>query len=1050
MTMSKKIISVILVITLLATTFCVSGLSAFAADTNANASGDSKQNAAARAIDQKYDATGEELGAIYTPEATTFRVWAPMATKVVLNLFATGSDDEEGAEDLATYELTMNEETAVWEVTVDGDLNGTYYTYSITTTNTTGTKLTTYETQDIYSQAVGVDGNRSMVVDLDDTDPEGWEDDHYVYLDENTDASIWEVHVKDFSYNPNSGISEENRGKFLAFTETGTTLNGEGVISTGIDYLKELGITTVHINPFYDFASVKETGSDDQFNWGYDPKNYNVPEGSYSSDPYHGEVRIKECKEMIQALHEAGIQVVMDVVYNHTYDTNSSFQHTVPDYYYRFQDDGSLSNGSGCGNDTASENAMFRKFMVESVTYWADEYHIDGFRFDLMGLHDVETMNQIRASLDKLDNGNGEKLIMYGESWSLGTSPQPGTTLATQANIKKMDSRIAAFNDQIRDGLKGSVFDQEGKGFIQGAATNAVAIGVQANTVRAGVLTNSWMPTAPSQCVTYASCHDNATLYDRLVYSVKGSNADFSQRYNDLIEMNKLSAAIVMTSQGINFILAGEEMGRTKLGDENSYSSAATLNMLNWEQLVSNADVVSYYKGLLKIRHSFSPFTDSTMDSSNNYTFTTPTATATNVVSYTVSNDTEGEWNKLAVIYNGALKESTVTLADTSVTDWVIIANDKEAGFTSLGEVTGSTFTLPASSAIIAVDKASFEALNLSDNLGKVTITSKAESTGEVLSTRVIKGEIGKGYIASADESIDIAYEVSGVEGDVVGTFTEEPQEVVYNYVNYIPESLLNADVNGDGDVSVKDATAIQMGLAGLEKLTDDQLALSDVNYDDDVTVADATMIQLYLAKFSVAVGTVEVNYYDKETGKKIADSDVITGRVGTDYRTAPKSVLAYELDEDSAPDNADGVISFIHTKTVNYYYNYAGQRQTLHIRFADGVAEESLNVWAWQENVPELGSVNLCKNGSWPGDALSSEKDADGWMKYEIDSPGAGVFCFILSKGGSPQTNDYKGYTQSELWVIVNQMSNKTNFMDVYDVDPIANPDATPLPVKN
>ncbi len=1055
MTMSKKIISVILVITLMATTFCMSGLSAFAADTDANASGaDSAQSTASQEIDEKYDATGEELGAIYTPQSTKFRVWAPMASKVVVNLFATGSDSEDGAKNLGSHDLAKVGEgdqfKGVWEATVQGDQKNVYYTYSITTTDVTGKNETTHETQDVYSKAVGVNGNRSMVVDLDSTDPKGWENDGHIYLKENTDASVWEVHVKDFSYNPNSGVSEANRGKYLAFTETGTTLNGEGNVATCVDYLKELGITSVHINPFYDFGSVEETGDNSLFNWGYDPKNYNVPEGSYSSNPYDGNVRINECKQMIMALHKAGIQVIMDVVYNHTQNTNSSFQYTVPGYYYRYQTDGTFSSGSGCGNDTASEHKMYGQFMVDSVTYWADEYHVDGFRFDLMGLHDVETMNNIRASLDKLDDGKGKDLIMYGEAWTMSTSADSGTVLATQSNISKMSERIADFNDQIRDGIKGSVFDKTGKGFIQGQKSSASAIvkGVNANT-KGG----NWKPTAPSQCVTYASCHDNATLYDRLVYSVKGATADFTQRYNDLIEMNKLSAAIEMTSQGINFMLAGEEMGRTKQGDENSYSSPATLNMLNWEQLVTNGDLVSYYKGLLKIRKAFSPFTDATMGSSENYSFS---STSSNVISYTVSNNTEGEWSKIAVIYNSGLTETTATLKDTSVANWVIVANDREAGLSKLGEVAGSTFTLPASSAIIAVDKESFEKVNLKDNLGKVLVKHIFEETGEVISEYTIKGTVGSSYKTLEDPTVDIIYSPNKIEGNPIGKYAEQPQEVVYKYSIYVPEAILKADLNSDGNVDIKDVTTLQLYLAHFNKFTDEQIALSDVTYDNHVDINDGTMIQLYLANFSVGVGQVEVNYYNDETGEKMAESDIIKGKVGTDYLTKPKVVIGYAAINEKNPDNATGKFSYGHTAVINYYYSYIGQHQTLHIKYADGVTDQkNLNVWAWQTNVPQndgsLGEVNLCKNDSWPGDALSTEKDAAGWMKYEVESPGTGTFCFILSgQGGTPQSNDYKGYTQNELWVIVNNMEDHTNFMDVYDVDPIANSDAKPLRVTN
>ena len=1063
MTMSKKVISVVLVIALLATTFCMSGISAFAADTDAQTSAANPKATAAQAIDQEYRYDGNDLGATYTPEATTFKVWSPTATAITLNLYATGSDSEEGAEDLGKDEMVQITEsvgdesvnTGVWEVVLEGDYKNVYYTYTITTTTTTtmGSENTkTYETQDVYSKATGVNGARSMVVDLDSTDPEGWENDQHVLLDKNTDASIWEIQIKDFSYNENSGVSQANRGKYLAFTETGTTLNGEeGNVSTCVDYLKELGITTVHINPFYDFGSVDETGSDTQFNWGYDPVNYNVPEGSYSTNPYDGNVRITECKEMIQALHNAGIQVVMDVVYNHTHTQDSVFQKTVPDYYYRYTASGAWSNGSGCGNETATERAMYRNYVVQSCAYWVNEYHVDGFRFDLMGCMDVETMNAIRAELDKVD----ERIMMYGEGWSGGTCTFDSTTCegtktvaATQANASQLNTRIAVFNDKIRDGIKGSVFSSAGKGFVQGSKADAknISYGVRANTVGK----NGWQPAAPSQCVSYVTCHDNATLYDRLVNSTgKGTSPDYTQRYSDLVEMNKLAAAIVATSQGVHFMLAGEEMARTKLGDENSYKSAATINMINWENLVTYGDLVSYYKGLLQIRKAFSPFTDDTMGSSENYTFNGSLTASSNTVAYTVSNDTEGEWSKMAVIYNGGLTETTVTLKDDSVTDWVILANNEAAGLDSLGEVTGSEFTLPASSAIIAVDKASFESAAIEANTSKVIVKSVYERTGEVFSTRTFMGTVGTPYEVTEDTSIDMQYEVSRIEGETSGVYTEDTKTVTYYYADYVPERIKNADLNNDGEVNILDAATLQLHLAKLGSvIPEDKLESADVNYDGDVNIKDSTTIQLYLARFSVATGTVEVNYLDSETGKVLADPITITGRVGTSYTTSPKSIMANVLDETKIPDNAYGIFSYGAVTTVNYYYCYAGKPVTLHIKFsADTTKESALSLWSWQ-TVSATESVDLAKSGSWPGDAVSSEKDENGWMTAVVDTPGVGTFNFILSYSGSPQTQDYKGFTQSELWVIVDGANpvNQGDWIDIYDVDPETNPEAKPL----
>ena len=375
---------------------------------------------------QAYD--GNDLGANYTKEKTTFKVWAPSAEKVYLKRYTTGSDIEQGARVISNLKM-LKGDNGIWYYTVFGDIKNTYYTYIVTTDGKA------QETCDIYAKAVGVNGNRAMVVDLNSTDPDGWDKDKHITYDSPTDTVVWEVHVRDFSISPDSGVTDANKGKYLAFTEKGTTLNSQGVISTGIDYLKELGVTHVQLLPVFDYATIDET-QDGAFNWGYDPKNYNVPEGSYSSDPYDGNVRINEFKQMIKALHDAGIGVIMDVVYNHTYTAkDSSFQKTVPDYYYRMNKDGTFSDASGCGNETASEHAMFRKYMIDSILYWIQEYHIDGFRFDLMGVHDVTTMNKIREAVDKLDGG--KKIILYGEPWTGGTI---GTSQATavQSNINKL------------------------------------------------------------------------------------------------------------------------------------------------------------------------------------------------------------------------------------------------------------------------------------------------------------------------------------------------------------------------------------------------------------------------------------------------------------------------------------------------------------------------------------------------------------------------------------------------------------------------------------
>ena len=620
--------------------------------------------------------SGNDLGASYSKKATTFKVWSPNAASVRVNIFEHGSDNEGDAGSIMSRAMSLDKTTGVWSVTINGDLLNKYYTYS----GTHG--KTTKETADVYAKACGVNGQRSMVVDLSTTNPDGWENDKHVLVQNQTDASVWEISVADFSSSESSGVSEANRGKYLAFTEEGTTVNGvQGASSTCVDYLKKLGVKYVQIMPFYDFGSVDESKNImDQYNWGYDPVNYNCPEGSYSTNPKKGEVRIKECKQMIQALHNAGIGVIMDVVYNHTYTSDSWLQRTVPNYYYRMNNDGTFSNGSGCSNDTASEHLMFRKYMIDSVTYWASEYHIDGFRFDLMGLHDVTTMNSIRTALDNLyADGSGSQILMYGEAWDMATNCDEGTVLASQKNLKQLSDRIGAFDDTIRDAIKGSTGGTDGA-FVQEGSRRAnlkTGIAGQSDT------TTGWA-NVPSQCVTYASCHDNLCLYDKLVGSVYGTDGKYRKRYEDLVAMNKLSAAIVITSQGIPFSLGGEEFCRSKDGDENSYASSRKENMLDWENVDLYSDVIEYYRGLYKIRDAFAAFSDSTAATANSLTYLSDVPKG--VTGYTINNTESGKWNQMCVIFNGSDSAQNVTAKG----DWVVLADNKTAGLRNIKNVTNS------------------------------------------------------------------------------------------------------------------------------------------------------------------------------------------------------------------------------------------------------------------------------------------------------------------------------------------------------------------------
>ena len=635
------------------------------------------------------------LGALYTPERTEFRIWSPIALSVKLCLYKTGSDSEAGAGVIGTYNMVKDGATGVWSYTAEGDMNGVYYTYRIN-----HECIGERETADIYSRAVGVNGNRSMVVDLSKTNPDNWESDKRVLFDRPTDAIIWEVQVRDFSYCVSSGVPEEHRGKFMAFTHKGTTLDGaEGAAATCVDYLKELGVNCVQINPFYDFGSIDEASDKDQYNWGYDPKNYNAPEGSFSTDTYKGDVRIKECKAMIKALHDAGIAVVMDVVYNHTYvSENSWFDISVPGYYYRYNGDGGWSSGSGCGNDTASEHRMYRKFMVDSVMYWATEYHLDGFRFDLMGLHDTETMNQIRASLNTLPQG--EQILMYGEAWNMPTAAECGTTLAHQWNMKYVPENLGAFSDNIRDAIKGNEFEKSSQGFIQnGSRKCEICRGICGEV-------GHWAK-APSQTVNYTSCHDGRTLYDKLCVSVIGDRAPYEKRHEELVKMNKLSAAIILTSQGVPFMVAGEEMARTKLGEHNSYISPSEINRIDWTRLETYKDLVDYYKGLIRLRKRFSAFRDNTPDSVRSkmkfYDF------SDTAVAYTIDNTAEGEWERALVLFNGSRCEQCFDTEKFGLAGWwVAVVDSDEAGVEYLGEYS-RCIHIPAASAMVLIPKGDFD-----------------------------------------------------------------------------------------------------------------------------------------------------------------------------------------------------------------------------------------------------------------------------------------------------------------------------------------------------
>lgn len=609
-----------------------------------------KQMFESREFEEKYTYAGNDLGAVYEKEKTTFKVWAPTAEKVMLHLYTAGSTGEAGEKELLQVEMKKREQ-GIYEKQVKGDLHGVYYTFSVTVDGETR------ETGDIYAKAAGVNGKRSMVVDLEKTNPKGWEDDTHVFHPLGK-TWVWEVHIGDFSNDPASGVREEYRGKYLAFTEN-TTLNQDGVHPTCVNYLKELGITHVHLLPSFDYGSVDESKCD-TFNWGYDPVNYNVPEGSYATDAFHGEVRIREFKEMVAALHKAGISVVMDVVYNHTHSLDSFFNATVPYYYYRTWEDGTYSDGSACGNDTASDRAMFRKYMMDSVLHWVQEYHVDGFRFDLMGLHDTQTMNEIRKALNELEDG--EQIFLYGEPWSAGPSAlKESESFATKEAMKKLAEGIAVFNDDTRDAVKGPYDKLEVPGFVNGkkGLEEKIKRGIQ------GLFDEKEkvQPVSPAQLLNYVSAHDNSTLWDKLVDSVK-KDQDYETRHEDLLAMNKLAAAIVQFSAGIPFMQAGEEAGRTKQGEDNSYNLSKELNRLDWNRMYKFQDLISYYKGLHEVRNQFSGFYDLSEKARTRQHF------YENLPEGIIAYEMEGirgtdQWEKVVVIFHASQEPTEFVLGNT-------------------------------------------------------------------------------------------------------------------------------------------------------------------------------------------------------------------------------------------------------------------------------------------------------------------------------------------------------------------------------------------------
>ena len=608
----------------------------------------------------------------YSPRQTTFKLNAPK--KPTLRIYEAGR----GGNAIKKIKMKQTAEN-VWEATVSGDLKGKFYTFDIGRGETPG----------VFAKAVGINGHRGAIINMQTTNPSGWNSDHRLALKSPADLIIYEMHHRDFSIDPSSGLV--NKGKFLALTE-----------QKAIRHLEELGINAVHILPSFDFASIDEANTTTpQYNWGYDPQNYNVPEGSYSFDAEQPTRRILEFKQMVQALHKAGIRIILDVVYNHTFDIKGgNFDRTFPMAYYRYTADGKPSNGSGCGNETASEKPLMRQFILESMKYWADEYHIDGFRVDLMGIHDIETMNLIRKELSSID----PNIFIYGEGWTAGTCAYPTEKLALKAHIKQMPG-IAAFSDEIRDALRGPFSDEKQASFLGGIAgfEESIKAGIagmiahpQVDYTKVNYTKEPWA-NEPTQMIAYVSCHDDMCLIDRLKASIPEAAYDMEE----VIRLDQLAQTVVFTSQGIPFMLSGEEMLRDKKGVHNSFNSPDEINHLDWNNLKKYPQVFAYYKGLIQMRKSHPAFRLGSAELVRKHLEFLPTQQDC-LVAFRLKNHAGGDkWNNIYVVLNGNTDLQSVNIPKGKYT---IVANNGVINEAGIGEMEGGEVMIDAQTALILHD----------------------------------------------------------------------------------------------------------------------------------------------------------------------------------------------------------------------------------------------------------------------------------------------------------------------------------------------------------
>ncbi len=987
-----------------------------------------------RLFDSNYDSqnaySGDDLGCTYTPGKTTFKVWSPEASSVVLCRYEKG----DGGNVISETPMTKGDK-GVWSTEVTGDIVNTYYTYKVTVDGTTK------EAVDIYAKAAGVNGDRAMVVDLDSTDPDYWDKNYQREETLLSDAIIWEVHIRDFSIDVSSGVSPQNRGKYKAFTEK-TTINGEGKVASCVDYLKQLGVTHVQLLPMYDYASLDETDASadslSNYSWGYDPKNYNVPEGSYSSNPYDGNVRIKEMKEMIQALHNAGIKVIMDVSYSHTSDAgDSNFNKIMPDYYYKLNNDLSYNDQSGYGNSTRSESAMFCKFMIDSVSYWAEEYNLDGFRFDLMGIHDLSTMNKIRKALNSKFGNN--TILLYGEGWS-GDGTYDSNS-AYKANESKLDNGIGYYNDQIREALKGGQKFDGTIGLLQTNYSSGDYLDPDEkwpNNVFGGIMGSvgytsgefgMWRPfwsKSSNCCLSYVSSHDNLTLWDKLT---EGFGKDFLSVDDKMKRMNKMAGSVVLVSKGGVLMQAGEEFARTKNGDDNSCSSPDSVNKIDWNRVNTYSDIQSYYQGMVCIRKAFSGFRSILVRSNDNWNpdnnnIEWISKEETGITAFYETNNVPSEWERIAVLINNAVSGQTVEL--TASNEWVIIADGMKAGLEKISE-SGSSITVPGKSVMVAVPKDTFDKNNVTMNEPPVIscdtsfrvfsnepFSFKVETSDPDGDTVTLEADgIPNGASFDADTGI-FTWEAPAAGEYTVTLVAKDSKTVVTKIVTItiiektlqLRELIQQAEKKNyqKEDFTEQVWQAFENALANAEELvgkneTDNakiQEALHSLNeayqnINKEAAAKEGFADAFEKAKIRLAAARKYPADYEAEA---VADLEAVI----SDIEEFIKSVHSAEKYQSKEEDLEYAVKACVCLKA----------KPVIRIK-ADGWSNPAVYVWTGE------GDSTVKLTGDWPGVKLS-EKDSEGWLIFELMEETTGYSLIVNdgTTGTDIQTAEITGITGS------------------------------------